>query len=369
MDTLVFTSEKYPNVYIFGVVHNICNNEIINFLETLKVDIVVLEDPLPFVYLSPLINKISETIYLKTILSDNIKKYYSKACKIVNKYYLIQDENKFTRKLIPQAFNSLNKLNMKSKIKIISADPNIETILELENELYEYTNYLNSNRLITEYKRLETQCLNLFIQKQYIETFLLQAIYFINSPFYNMEFEYISERNKNWAENLTKNIFSKHKNQTIVMFFGNMHLNQFIENNLIDILSEKYGINFTCKLVNKICPSQILIDLIIEKEKANEIYKMKEIKLALNIYLSIFEKYKMYCSYRELNILKEYSNIIANIITCYYKLDDKINLKQIIKISKKYITYYKLELYNWPLHIKIRFIINKILPTYFSQEK
>lgn len=357
---MLFKSDRFPNVYIIGDTHTICEGDVMQFLRTLrKVDIVILEDPLPFVYLSPKMNKIAETYYLGEILSsntkDNGKCHVKEATELVAMHYNIPNLAMFTRALIIDSFDCLEKVNKQSKLKIISADSNLKKSLESQESIEEFSSIVSNFDLNKPYMKYRNECVELFQKKQYSKLFLTQANFSIQSICGEM-FKKIGYRNTDWAENIYNKCLKNYNGETIVMFCGCMHLNVFLDNNLINIFAQKYDIHFTCEGVNKSLPNNIFDDLNKEKEAANLMFCKKEINQSYKMYTRIFESYKIYCSYKDLRFLKEYSNIISNMLTCCFKNKLEHEMAETLKIGLDFLKFYKLDGTGLALERKIEFI-------------
>jgi tetratricopeptide (TPR) repeat protein len=370
---LVFTSEKYPKVYIFGTTHTVVKKEITDFIDKLKIDTVVLEDPMPFCYLADQMQKIAETYYLNLILQkqSNSKKYHKLANQIVEEIMFIPDNTVFNIELLKRGFDALSILNTNSnstkniavnsdflssfdalsisnknsEFKIISADSTKNIAIKRENSLHDRVKLLHENKFDEKAKKMALQSADEYIANKYDQSFFSQVVQYSNNPFYNLKWDALEETNKDWAKNLVDNVFPTNKN--IVMFCGSVHLNQFLENSLVSILDRDYGIKFNC--VNAMGSfKHCLLDIRMQKNIGNEYFKNKDFKKALNIYRLVFKKYKSHslCKCNEFN--REYLGVLGNIISVYYR-DNLGKLRKYVKLAEKLVVYMNID----PLSISL----------------
>lgn len=360
---LVFRSSEYPNVYIFGTTHNSVDNKIIDFLKNIKVDIIILEDSMPFAYLSDKMDKIAETYYLNTVLEKNTDKttiYCKKASDIVNHNYDISDNTEFNIALLKDSYIALKELNTKHPFKIMTANATVDFAIEKELALTKRVKYINENNLTSTFKKLQNQSVDFYTKKNHNEMFLSHLIYNTNTPFYQFKWKDLDNENKHWANNLAENILPNNKDKVIVMFCGTIHLNVFLKNSLINLLDRNYGIKFSCDVVNESIPPYILERFIASKTKANNFFNNGDPSNAISIYLELFDNYKTYCFCGNDQMVSEYLNVIGNILVIYYKQKNKEKLRYYVDIAEKLIAYFNINSTQISLGNKIN-IAKKIL--------
>ena len=355
---LIFTSKQAPNVYLIGTTHTMCNIDIIRFLNTIKVDIVMFEDHHPFVSLADeMKKKIAETYYLKSIVEKNNyvrKTYFDTATKICKKNFHINNDSDFNIAIMKDSHQMLTELNKLLPIKLLTCVYTIKNAISRENEINSHEMDLRMNGLLSSFDKLQNISADLYLKGEYDKMFISQLITVTDNPFYKFNWNGLNIENKLWADNCGKIIFPENKGKTIVIFIGCVHLNPLVETSFLNYLKCDYGLSFTCESVKNIFPSNVIDKFIRLKTEANNLFKEKKLDNALEKYETIFENYRSYSLHGDIKMRTEYLNVLGNIITIYFQKKFKSKLDYYVNLTLKLIAYFNINIKDTNPNLSIK---------------
>lgn len=362
---MIFTNKKYTNLYLVGTSHNIINDKIISFLKKTKIKVIIPEDPLPLVYLSDRMNKIAEVYYLETIFNysepnNNTLKYHKEiASKIVDKHYDAPTDHKFNKYILRDIYEKLDSINKRSIVQILPADHDSDFSVKMEKNSKKYADLLLSEKLSIRFNELQNVSVEHYIQGKKMETFLSQLIYMKKNPFFKTTLDYVGSRNEHWVDNIVNNILPKYPGENIVLICGCAHLNIFLDDSVVSLFDKKYNIHFSCEGVSKQIPVNIVSTFIEHKNKANIFLANNNYKEAEKLYTEMLDIYQSDCLCDDEQFIKEYLNVLGNILTLYHKIKNKRMVEYYLAIAKKIMDYFKLNPKELPIGKKIIFLENK----------